>query len=165
MSAGNLLCTLSPHGNQPPASGYATFDTRNSHLVLEFDDASTESAYWQCLMPRHYAGGGVTATIVWMGATATSGNVVWGVAFERHDDEVTDLDADSFATAGTATAATAATSGAVQYTAIAFTNGAAMDSIAAGEAFRIRVQRVGGDAADTMAGDAQLLCVEVRETP
>ena len=45
---------------------------------------------------------------------------------------------------------------------VAFTNGTDMDSVAAGEAFRIKLTR---DAvSDTAAGDAELHAVEIRET-
>jgi hypothetical protein len=37
-----------------------------------------------------------------------------------------------------------------------------IDSLAAGDLFRLRVQRIGGDNADTMTGDAELVAVEVR---
>lgn len=163
MASGDTLLTFTPLANQPPASSYATFDIRNGHVILDFDASADEQALFGDVLPRHYAGGGVTVTLVWLATTATSGNVVWSVAIER-DDTATDLDADSFATANTATAATSATSGAPTYTTIAFTNGAQMDSLAAGEAFRLRVQRTGTSGSDTMTGDAELLAVEVKET-
>jgi hypothetical protein len=40
--------------------------------------------------------------------------------------------------------------------------GTAIDGITAGDLFRVRVQRIGGDAADTMTGDAELVAVEIR---
>lgn len=163
MASGDTLLTFTPLANQPPASTYATFDTRNGHVVLDFDASADEVAVFGDVLPRHYAGGGVTVTLVWMATTATSGNVVWSVAIER-DDTATDLDTDSFATANTATAAAPATSGAPAYTTIAFTNGAQMDSLAVGEAFRLKVQRTGSSGSDTMTGDAELLGVEIKET-
>jgi len=163
MASGDTLLTFTPLANQPPASTYATFDTRNGHVVLDFDASADEVAVFGDVLPRHYAGGGVTVTLVWMATTATSGNVVWSVAIER-DDTATDLDTDSFATANTATAAAPATSGAPAYTTIAFTNGAQMDSLAVGEAFRLKVQRTGSSGSDTATGDAELLAVEIKET-
>lgn len=163
MASGDTLLTFTPLANQPPASSYATFDTRNNHVVLDFDASADEAAIFGDVLPRHYAGGGITVTIVWMATTATSGNVVWSVAIERMDT-ATDLDADSFATANTATAAAPATSGAPAYTTIAFTSGAQMDSLAVGEAFRIKVSRTGSSGSDTMTGDAELLRVELKET-
>ena len=163
MASGDTLLTFTPLANQPPASTYATFDTRNGHVVLDFDASADEVAVFGDVLPRHYAGGGVTVTLVWMATTATSGNVVWSVAIER-GDTATDLDTDSFATANTATAAAPATSGAPAYTTIAFTNGAQMDSLAVGEAFRLKVQRTGSSGSDTATGDAELLAVEIKET-
>ena len=163
MASGDTLLTFTPLANQPPASTYATFDTRNGHVVLDFDASADEVAVFGDVLPRHYAGGGVTVTLVWMATTATSGNVVWSVAIER-DDTATDLDTDSFATANTATAAAPATSGAPAYTTIAFTNGAQMDSLAVGEAFRLKVQRTVSSGSDTATGDAELLAVEIKET-
>lgn len=164
MASGNTLLIFTAHAGNPPASNYATLDTRNSHLVLEFDAATAESIVFNGILPRNYAGGGLTVTIVWMADTATTGDVMWGASIERHDDEGLDLDADSFAAEKTVASTAPGTSGMVQYCAIAFTTGAEMDSLAAAESFRLKIRRVAADAGDTMAGDAQLVAVEIRET-
>jgi hypothetical protein len=79
------------------------------------------------------------------------------------DVGTTDMDADSFATAQTPTAITVpATSGVIQEISIPFTNGAQMDSLAAGEMFRLKLTR--DPANDTSTGDLQLLSVVVKET-
>src|SRR5574338_1229839 len=96
---------FTPANNVPPSSNYATFDTRNGHLVLEFDPTTAESAVFPGVLPENYAGNGLTITIMFAVETATSGNVVWGASIERDDDETTDMDSDSFATEGTVTAA------------------------------------------------------------
>jgi len=165
MASGNTLVVFTATANHPPASAYATPDTRNSHPVLDFDAAADESAIFSGVLPRHYAGGGLTVTIVWMASSATTGDVIWNAAIERLEDEGTDLDANSFAAAQAAAAATApATNGALQYTTIAFTAGAQMDSLAVGEAFRLQITRDADNGSDTMTGDAELLTVEVKET-
>lgn len=164
MASGDTLLVFVPHANQPPASGYATFDTRNTHLVLDFDDSTDEYAYFPGVLPRNYASGGVTATVIWLATSATSGNVVWAVAWERHQDDATDLDADSFAADQTVTVACASASGEPSYDGIAFTDGAQMDSLAAGESFRLRIYRDADNASDTLVGDAELLRIEVQET-
>lgn len=162
MASGNTLYSWTALANEPPTSSGATLDFRNGQPVLDFDEASTETAIFSGVLPRHYAGGGVTITITWMASTATSGNVIWETAFERG---TTDLDSDSFATAVQGSAAGAnGTSGIVTQTAIAHTNGAQMDSLAVGERFRLRLQRIGGNGSDTMSGDAEVLAVEIRET-
>ena len=44
MASGDTLVVLTPLGNEPPVSNPATFDFRNNHPVLDFDDATNESA-------------------------------------------------------------------------------------------------------------------------
>ena len=166
MASGNTLLELLPQGASFPAANYMTFDTRNVHLVLDADATTDETVYWEAFLPAHYAGGGLTCNIAWMATSATTGTARFEAAIERHDDEVTDLDADSFATANSAGGAAPATSGAVEYTAITFTNGAQMDSLAVGEHFRFLLRRDadGTTGTDDMTGDAEILGVYVTET-
>jgi hypothetical protein len=143
--------------NQPPATAFATLDTRNSIAVLDFDDASTKSAVFVGILPEAASlGSGLIVSLRWMATTATSGDVRWSVAWEKSN---TDLDSDSFDTATAATATANGTSGIVTVTNITCTT---IDSLAAGDLFRLRVQRIGGDGADTMTGDAELVAVEIR---
>lgn len=162
MASGNTLAIWTPKSNMPPASAYATLNTRNGHEVLEFINGSTISAIFGGVLPRNYAGGGVTLTIIWM-AVPTAGNVVWGAAIERHQALTDDLSADSFGGEKTTTEAAPGTTGQVRYSTLAFTNGAEMDSLAAAESFRLKIRRITGGA-DTMAGIAQLLRLELKET-
>jgi hypothetical protein len=100
---------------------------------------------------------GITVRIWWMGDTATSGNVRWGVQLEKTG---TDMDADSFDTNAQATSAANGTSGVESVASITITS---IDSLTAGDRYRLRVYRVAADATnDTMTGDAQLVAVEVR---
>jgi hypothetical protein len=161
VASNETLCIWNALGNEPPATGYATLDQRNAHAILDFDAAATEGAMFSAVLPRNYAGGGITVTLTWMASTATSGAVFWGTAFERMN---TDLDADSFATQVTGASTANGTSGIITTVALAHTNGASIDSIAVGDAFRLQVQRIGGNGGDTMTGDAELLTVELRET-
>jgi hypothetical protein len=143
--------------NQPTATAFMTLDTRNSISVLDADDTSTESAVFVGILPEAASlGSGLIVSLRWMATTATSGDVRWSVAWEKSN---TDLDSDSFDTATAATATTNGTSGIVTVTNITCTT---IDSLAAGDLFRLRVQRIGGDAADTMTGDAELVAVEIR---
>jgi len=163
MATGNTLLVFTPLAYEPTATNYATLDTRNQHPVLDFDTTTQESAIWTSVLPRHYGGGGVTVYVHWAASTATTGTIGWDVAFERIGDGQQDLDADSFATAQVVTAATVpGTSGLVDITNVAVTNGANIDSIAVGEAFRLRVRR--DVANDNAAGDAELVAVEIKET-
>jgi hypothetical protein len=164
MASGNTLIVLGPGNASFPSSGMATPDSRNIHPVLDFDTTSQETAYFDNLiMPRHYSGGGITVYVWAMMTSATSGTLGWDVSLERLGDSSTDLDADSFATAQTITATTVpGTSGVLIVLSVAITSGANMDSVAAGEAFRIRLRR--DVANDTAAGDAEFFAMEVKET-
>jgi hypothetical protein len=150
--------TFTATDTQPTASAFARLDTRNSIAALDFTDTATESAVFVGILPEAASlGSGLIVSLRWMATTATSGDVRWSVAWEKSN---TDLDSDSFDTATAATATTSGTSGIVTVTNITCTN---IDSLAAGDLFRLRVQRIGGDAADTMASsDAELVAVEVR---
>lgn len=164
MASGDTLAIFTPESNQPPATAYAALFVRNGHLVLAFDTTTQQTAIFAGVLPRNYAGGGITAYASWMAASATSGTIGWDITFERDNAANHDLDADAFATAQTITAATVdATSGKVAVTNVAITAGATgTDSLAAGDAFRLRVRR--DVANDSATGDAHLLNVEIKET-
>jgi len=162
LASGNTLCVFTPYQNEPPTTNYATLDIRNQHPVLDFDDTTGEVAIFTVVMPRHYAGGGVTVYVHHAASSATTGTIGWLVAFERIG-AVLDLDADSFAADQTVTATTVnGTAGIPNITSVGFTDGAQMDSVAAGEAFRLRITR--DVASDSAVGDAELIAVEIKET-
>ena len=163
MASGDTLASFFPTAYEPPATNYATFSVRFQRPVLQFDTTTQETAIWSGLMPRHYAAGNLIVEVTWAAATATTGTIGWDVTFERVEEGVLDVDADSFATAQTITAATVpGTTGITDHTSVTCTAGAtATDSIAAGELFRLRVRR--DVATDTAAGDAELYAVEIRE--
>jgi hypothetical protein len=165
MATGNTLAAFPALANEPPSSSAAAFDVRNGQPHLAFDAGTNESAIFSGVLPDHYAAGGITVTLIWRAATAITGTVRWQVAFERQDDEGLDTDTDSFATAVEVTAAAPTTAaGQVQYTAVAFLN-SEIDGLLKNERYRLKVTREADDATnDTMAGDAQLLHVLVRET-
>jgi hypothetical protein len=144
--------------NQPPASAFATLDTRNSIAVLDFDDTTEESAVFVGVVPDNAnLASGLSVRIHWMATTATSGNCRWGIQFE---DMNTDEDADSFDTATEAHSATNGTAGIPTTTTITCTT---IDSLVAGDFFRIKIYRDVSDTTnDTMTGDAELIAVEVR---
>ena len=158
------MITLTPQSYEPTSSDYATLDVRNLHPVLDFDATTDESAVWTAVLPSSYAAGGLTVEIGWAGDGVTTGNVVWNAAIERIGDDQLDLDADSFAAANAVTDTTSSTDGNVVVATITFTDGADMDSVAAGEGFRIKITRDADNASDTMAADAQLCWVYIKET-
>jgi hypothetical protein len=144
-------------GNQPPSTAFATLDTRNSIAVLDFDDTTDESAVFVSIIPEAASlGSGLKIRLHWMATTATSGNVVWDVSLERM---TTDLDSDSFDTIASGTAAANGTSGILTVTEITLTT---IDSVTAGDGYRLKVTRDANNASDTMTGDAELIAVEIR---
>lgn len=164
MASTDTLLVFTPLHNEPPSSNYATLDTRNLHPVLDFDATTNESAVFSAVMPQHYAGTtGVTVYVHYAMSSATANTVDWDVAFERIGDQQLDIDSDSFAAVNSVDNTTVpGTSGLVDIANVAFTDGADMDSVAAGEGFRLKVTR--DAASDDAAGDAEILFVEIRET-
>ena len=151
------LSRFTPRENQPPATNFATLDTRNSIAVLDFEDTTDESAIFVSVCPQGAdLSSGLSITLIWTASTATSGACVWDASLERM---TTDIDTDSFDTAASITATTNATSGVPNYSTITLTT---IDSLAAGDGFRLKINRDANNGSDTMTGDAELIAVEVR---
>ena len=164
MASGNTLLVFTALHNEPPSSNPATFDTRNQHPVLDFDAGTNEDAVFTGVMPQHYSGTtGVTVYIHYSMSSAVALTIDWDVAFELIGDGDQDIDSDGFAAVQSVDNTTVpGTSGLVDVVSVAFTDGAQMDSVAAGDLFRIKVTR---DAvSDDATGDGELHSVEIRET-
>lgn len=172
MASGDTLLILTPLDNTPPATVYATLDTMTgtsspveSIPVLDFDDTTAEYADFYCVMPRNYAGGGITITFMWS-AAATANTGVLRAAFRRVQDDAEDLDTTAqtydYNTTGALTPANVV--GEVAYDTLTFTNGADMDSVAVGEYFILRVGRAPADGNDTLVGDLSIHAIEIKET-
>lgn len=157
---------------RPPGSSFATpvvivgGATPAEHIpAWAFDASSAEYLDFLCRLDG-YAGGGLTLTLPWAAASATSGAVVWGAAIRRIQDDAEDLDSTAhsydFNNASADTAPSALKE--VSYPTITFTDGADMDSWASGELAIVRVRRNPADAGDDMAGDAYLLAMVGSET-
>ena len=154
----SLVRFTGPKDNQPPATNFATLDTRNSIAVLDFDDTTDESAIFVSVCPQGASlASGLSITLIWTASTATSGACVWDASLERM---TTDIDTDSFDTAASITATTNATSGVPNYSTITLTT---IDSLTAGDGFRLKINRDANNANDTMTGDAELIAVEVQQ--
>jgi len=163
MATGDTLLVMTAMHSVGPSADFATLDERNGHVVLDFDASANESAIFAGVMPRHYGSGGVTVYLHYAMSSAVADTVDWDVAFERIGDQQQDIDSDGFASVQSVDDTTVpGTCGFVDVASVAFTNGAQIDSLAAGEGFRMKVTR---DAvSDDATGDAELLFVELRET-
>lgn len=164
MASGDSLHIFASASGVPPTANFATLTRRNNHILYSFDAAVDESIDYSDVLNRVYSGGGLTVTLIWLGDTAIVGDVVWGIQIERHQDDVTDFDSDDFAALQSVTATVASAAGEPQYSEITFTNGGQMDGLLIGESFRLRVTRDANNVNDTMAGDAQLARIEIRES-
>ena len=165
-SGGAFALVFRPQANEPPTSAFATLDTRNAHPVLDFDGATDEEAVFTAVLPAGYAGNGLTVQTWWMFTSATSGSLRVQAAIERIDVSSLDLDADSFAAFQSAGGTAPGTSGRVILVPVTFTDGAQMDSLAAGELFRLKIRRDadGTSGTDDITTDAELVAVLVKET-
>jgi hypothetical protein len=156
---GKSLARFTPLDNQPPASNFATLDTRNSVALLDFDDATDEAVVFVGVISQGaILTSGIMVRIFWAASTATSGDCVWSAEFE--DTSGHDIDSDGFDTATTATTTTSGTSGVVNVTEITCTT---IDSLSAGDAFRVKISRDANNGSDTMTGDAELVAVELQQ--
>lgn len=168
MASGDPMAVFLPYANEPPAAAFATLDLRPTslHPVLDFDGATDEEAVWTGVLPSNYGGSGLDVNIFWAATSATSGNVRWQAAFERMDASSLDIDADSFAAFQSAGGVPPGTNGQIIKTTVAFTDGAQMDSLAAGEMFRLKIRRDadGTSGTDDQTTDMELLAVYIEET-
>jgi hypothetical protein len=163
MASGNTLIIFTPLNNEPPVANFATLDTRNGRVCLDYDDTTDEHAIFRGVLPRHYSGGGITVYLIWRATSATSGSVRWATSFERGN---TDIDTDSFAGGQNTGGTVNGTSGISTTTSISHTDGASIDSLAVGEEFYLKVSRDadGTSGTDDATGDAELYTVELKET-
>jgi hypothetical protein len=162
MASGNALIQWDARSGVQPSSNPATLDVRNGQPVLDFDAGTDESVIFEGVLPAHYGGSGLTLELWCMMSSATSGNVIMQGAVERRN---TDADSDSFASAqSSAATAVNGTSGIPFLVSITFSSGANMDSLAAGEPFRLKVNRDADNGSDTASGDLELLSAYLKES-
>jgi hypothetical protein len=165
MASAETLVIFMPAANEPPAASQMTFDTRNQHLILDADAATSEVAVFSAILPSNYAGGGIDIAAHTSYSSATAGSAVLNFYFERIGNEQADLDdSDGFGSAASMAIDVPLTSGSVNVKTINVTNGAAIDSIAVGEKFRLKVERDCNNATDDATGDLELNGVYLSET-
>ncbi len=156
----------------PPGSSYATpsvvaggSSPAEAWAGWDFDDSSAEYLDYLCYLGPSYAGGGLTLSLPWLPVAATSGAVVWRAAVRRVNASSEDIDASQTYDFNQASASSApGTQGQIAVPTIAFTDGADMDSWAAGELAMVRVGRLPSDSGDNMSGDAHLIELIIKET-
>lgn len=146
----------------PPATNFATLDTRGVTPVLVFDGGSTneEWIFSGILQEGAVLTSGIHIDIEWMAATATSGQCRWGAQVANLSTQ--DADTLTFAAAVEANGTANATSGRRTRTRITLPVGN-LDGLAPGDRYALRIYRDASDTGqDTMADFAQLAEVEIR---
>lgn len=137
-----------------------TMVTYNNHRVL--DAANAVNIYAETVLPTAYAGGGLTFDIYFAIATDTDAghNATWNIELMRHQADTDDLDTDSYVAANASSAFAPLTSANLtRKRTITFTDGADMDSIAAGESFTVKLYHSG-----SVSGEVHIIQVIARET-
>lgn len=137
--------------------------------ILKFDAATDWFADgYNLVMPKHYAGTtGITCVVIWSAASATSGTCRWGLALRKVGDDAEDQDTTAHTYDFNFVGATApSAAGETSEDNITFTDGADMDSVAAGNMFHLRVTRDadGSGGTDDMTGNSQLQAIHIYET-
>ncbi len=125
-------------------------------------DAATDEGFQFVIPELEDVSGSMTITITWYADTATTGNTIWDAAALAYTvgTDTTDIEAATFATAVVSSASAASGTAQVPVTAtITLTSGAQQDNAATGDYFILRIRRLGTNASDTMAGDAQVIGV------
>jgi len=158
--ADRTLFVFTPNAAEFPASNFPQLMLVNRRPVLAYDVATNETAQWTAVAPQ-----GITtpckALVFYIMASATSGDVDVDASVEAvTDGDATDLDAgDSFdAVNSVDNTVVPGTAGYLDVISVTLTN---IDSIAAGDYFRLRITR--DAASDTASGDMYVLAVEMRD--
>lgn len=131
--------------------------------VLQFDDATAEYAFWPLRGIRYPGSGDLSIDIDWF-AGATTGNVRWQaavLAFTPNTDSGS-LTTAVFDNSVEITATNlGATAGRLHRDTITIPT-ADNDDLALNDYMALRVARIGGNAFDTLSGDATLVKVALR---
>lgn len=137
-------------------------DAQN-RITLAFDATTDETCEWTDIAPQSLTGT-LTLVVSYYMASATSGSVRFQAQIEAvSDGDALDLDSSSsFDTANSAGATVPGTQGYIDQLSITMTNA---DSLAAGDIFRVRLNRDadGTSGTDDATGDCYVLFVELRD--
>ena len=128
-----------------------------------FDDAADEGGLWRIGQLPTLAADDMTIDVDFY-ATATTGNVIWGVQALAYTvgTDTTSIEAAAFATPvlSTATAVSGTTLVPVRAT-ITLSTGANQDNAATGDFFILKLYRDADNASDTLSGDAFVAAVHL----
>ena len=158
LRAGNGVPTATSSAGLTSISGASVPAER--YTVLSFDDTTPENWDFPFVMPQSYAGGGTTLRFITSVFSGT-GTYIMEAAWRRAGDDVEDLGTShSYSFSSTSAISPPDVIDEVSYDDLIFTDGAAMDSVTAGDMCILRVRKNGG----TITGDTYLHMIELRET-
>src|SRR3990167_2969170 len=171
-ASGDVLYSGDIHNANPPATLFATLDTRaggstpvEGTPLADFDDTTVEYLDFLVRLPANYAGGGLTFGLEVAMTSATTAEVVMSAAIRRIVRDAEDLDAaHTYDYNNSAATTVASLAGETVNVAITFTSGADMDSWAAGEWGIVRIRRFASDAGDDATGDCEMVGFSISET-
>lgn len=157
------LPSWSARDNQPPATAFATIDTRNGQYVLDFDDGAAganERAVFAGIIPAEFSltGGFKVRVHWWASSINTAHRVKWTAEVDRRNTDAS-TDSGAWGSLHSALGPPDGTQFKPTFTEITLTS---IDGLVAGEPFRLRISRDSADSAnDTMIGDAELFGVQI----
>ena len=166
---------LTPQCGMPPATSFATLDTiaggstpAEAITVLDFDPDASEYMDFKFVLPDGYEDGGLTLAVIYSMTSdhdeGTPHKVRWEIGLARIADDALDMNSDQAYAFNGVSDTVPSVVGEVSYAAITFTDGADMDSLAAGEMAILRVYRDHDHADDNATGDAELQLIKIKET-
>ena len=159
MASGQRLALFRPVECDPVATSAAP-DTRNGHPVLDFSGQVDQEAVFTDKLTG-YAGGGFQVLTAWALSCATTGPFRIQAALERMAGSGYNVSVDTFGALASAAAAAPAVSGETIEVSVALPAGALLN----GDGFRLKIRRDADQTSgpDTIATDAELLMVELKE--
>lgn len=156
------LYTFSANDAEFPSTNFPQLTTANSQLVLAFDAATDETAFWKFVAPS-----GITtplyADVYYSMASATSNAIAVEIAIEAvtENDALNINTTSSFDTTNTATDTVPGSTGYLGVVSVTLTNN---DSIAQYDKCRLQFNRNANDAGDTATGDMYLWHIVLRDS-
>lgn len=163
MASGDTLLVFTPLGNEPPSASSAVITLVNNTPVLSFlPTGANEAALFSAIVPSFYSGGGITVKIHYAMATATAGDIIWEVSFDRKET-TSSINVDGFGGVKTVTQTVPGTNLLISKATIAFSDGAEINSAAIGDFVRVKIRRI-DTTPNGPSGNALLIAMELVET-
>jgi hypothetical protein len=161
----NTRAVLLPFAAEFPSSNFPQMlyvGSTPRRPALAFDASTVEGCRWTGVAPQGLTGT-LKARIFYIMASATSGDVDFELSVEAVTDaDALDLDAsESFDSVNAGNVTVPGTAGYLDVLEITLTN---KDNIAAGDYFRVKLERDADDVTnDTATGDCYVLAVEIQD--